>query len=235
VVPSGGEDVPFRLLFQVQQLVQHGLVAESTLARDGFYRSLKPSNRSEEQIMERAQKEMVGSSGYIFRLAKRLAQICQKLRKRLGHKQDWSLFSPDLPPSLVSIRRLEVTPSTILCLGPETAVANRVTRKLAGGDRLLRVTFRDEGGGQLASKALQSEDGKNTRSDLYYRIEAFLRDGFKLGNRRYSFLAFSTSQIREQAVWFLHTPEGGETADQEMAQLGDFRTVKNVGEDPVLA
>jgi RNA-dependent RNA polymerase len=230
VVP-GGRGIPFHLLFQVQQLVQHGLVAESVLARaHGFYRSLMPSNRSEEQIAERALKEMVGSSGYIFRPAERLAQIRRKLRKRLGYKQDRSLFSTSLPPALVSVRRLEVTPTKVLCLGPETGVANRVTRKLAGGDRLMRVTFRDEGGGQLSSKALQSEDGENCRSDLFYRIEAFLRDGFVVGNRRYAFLAFSTSQVREQAVRFLHTPDGGGSADQVRAQLGDFTTLKNVGE-----
>jgi RNA-dependent RNA polymerase len=193
----GGEGVPFHLMFQVQQLVQHGLVAESALARGDFFWLLKPRNRSEEQITERALKEMVGSSAYIFRPVQRLIQIRRKLRKRLGH---WASFSPDLPPSLVSVRRLEVTPTKVLCLGPETAVANRVTRKLAGGDRLMRVTFRDEGGGQLSSKALQSEDGEKSRSALYYRMEAFLRDGFVVGNRRYAFLAFSTSQVREQAV-----------------------------------
>jgi hypothetical protein len=224
----GGEGVPFHLMFQVQQLVQHGLVAESALSRGDFFGLLKPRNRSEEQITDRALKEMVGSSAYIFRPVQRLIQIRRKLRKRLGHLQDWSSFSPDLPPSLVSVRRLEVTPTKVLCLGPETAVANRVTRKLAGGDRLMRVTFRDEGGGQLSSKALQSEDG-DKRSALYYRMETFLRDGFEVGNRRYAFLAFSTSQVREQAVWFLHTPEGGGSADRVRAQLGDFTTVNNVG------
>lgn len=214
----------------MQQLVQHGVVAESALARDArFYAQLLPASRFEEQIAKRALKEMVGSSAYIFRPAERLSEIRRKLRKRFqGVRNDRSLCSTNLPPSLVSVRRLEVTPTKVYCLGPETGLANRVIRKLRGADRLMRVTFRDEGGGQLSSRALQSEESEDKRSDLYHRIEAFLRDGFAVGSRRYVFLAFSTSQVREQAVWF-YAPEGEESADRVRAKLGDFAGINNVG------
>ncbi|GAQ82122.1 RNA-dependent RNA polymerase [Klebsormidium nitens] len=154
----GIRGVLFHLMFQVQQLVQHGVVAESALARDArFYAQLLPASCFEEQIAERALKEMVGSSAYIFRPAERLSEIRRKLRR--GAQRPVALLDKPAPVA---------------------------------------------------------------------RFRQAVR-GFPVGSRRYEFLAFSTSQVREQAVWF-YAPEEEETADGVRKRLGQFEGINNVGE-----
>ncbi|KAI9446032.1 RdRP-domain-containing protein [Lactarius indigo] len=119
-----------------------------------------------------------------------------------------------------------ITPSRILLEGPFKTQSNRVIRRYQNHDptlveRFVRVEFRDED--HLAYRWDGDVDG--TRF-LQRRVGKILREGFEVAGRKFEFLAYSTSSLREHAVWFVspfRDPiEGYVNARIIRASLGDF-------------
>jgi RNA-dependent RNA polymerase len=119
-----------------------------------------------------------------------------------------------------------ITPSRILLEGPYVTQSNRVIRRYQNHDPslvncFLRVEFRDED-----HLAYRWDGSVDSTSFLQQRIGRILCEGLELGGRRFKFLAYSNSSLREHAVWFVanfHDPvEGFVTADRIRASLGDF-------------
>uniref|UniRef100_A0A0G4H0D5 RNA-dependent RNA polymerase n=1 Tax=Chromera velia CCMP2878 TaxID=1169474 RepID=A0A0G4H0D5_9ALVE len=106
------------------------------------------------------------------------------------------------PPShCMKVPRLLVTPLREMALPPETEVSNRVVRHFVSTEGFapfdfLRVAFGDESGAPLF--------GGDAR--LSERVDRLLRDGVSVCGRTYRFLAFSSSQLREQSVWMVCCP-----------------------------
>jgi RNA-dependent RNA polymerase len=136
-----------------------------------------------------------------------------------------------------------ITPSRILLEGPYVTQSNRVIRRYQDHDPslvdfFLRVEFRDED-----HLAYRWDATVNSTGFLRQRIGRILREGLELGGRRFKFLAYSNSSLREHAVWFVadfHDPvEGFVTADIIRASLGDFskllRTPSKYGSRMALA
>ena len=131
-----------------------------------------------------------------------------------------------LAPGHISCHYVIVTPSRILLEGPYTSPSNRVIRHYQDHDptlaeRFIRVEFRDED--HLAFRLYGDAEGL---SFLQRRVGGILRHGFELGGRSFEFLAYSTSSLREHAVWFVspfRDPiEGYVTAEHIRSSLGDF-------------
>lgn len=119
-----------------------------------------------------------------------------------------------------------ITPSRILLEGPFTTQSNRVVRRYHNRDpnlveRFVRVEFRDED--HLTYRWDGDVDGTWF---LQRRVGKILREGFEIAGRKFEFLAYSTSSLREHAVWFVspfHDPvEGDVNAATIRASLGDF-------------
>lgn len=64
---------------------------------------------------------------------------------------------------------------------------------------------------------------------LTERVGGILKHGFELGGRQYEFLAYSSSALREHAVWFMnpfeHPTQGFVCAQRIRDSLGDFTNV----------
>ncbi|KAJ3989755.1 RNA dependent RNA polymerase-domain-containing protein [Lentinula detonsa] len=126
-----------------------------------------------------------------------------------------------------------VTPTRMLLEGPYAGDSNRIIRQYAGyEDHFLRVAFSDE-------------DRMRLRWDREYDGHVFLEEriggllkGFELAGRRFEFLAYSTSALREHSVWFMnpfqhHDPSLGViTAQKIRDSIGDFQVPENVEIDP---
>jgi RNA-dependent RNA polymerase len=119
-----------------------------------------------------------------------------------------------------------ITPSRILLEGPYPTQSNRVIRHYQNHDPTLveyfvRVEFRDED--RLAYRWDYNVDGSLF---LQQRVGGILREGFELCRRRFEFLAYSASSLRDHSVWFVapfHDPvEGVVNAGSIRASLGDF-------------
>ncbi|KAF2292442.1 hypothetical protein GH714_022824 [Hevea brasiliensis] len=154
-----------------------------------------------------------------------LKHICSYKRpvfdahKCLKAVQQWLLKNPKLFKSpkqlddIVEIRRLAITPTRAYCLPPEVELSNRVLRKYKDiADRFLRVTFMDEGLQTINANTLTyyaapivkdiTSNSFSQKTRVFKRVKGILTDGFYLCGRRYSFLAFSSNQLRDRSAWF---------------------------------
>ncbi|TFK34873.1 RNA dependent RNA polymerase-domain-containing protein [Crucibulum laeve] len=132
-------------------------------------------------------------------------------------------------PQVFLCYHVSFTPTHTLLEGPYATQSNRVIRKYKGHEQeFLRVDFRDED---------RTSYGFDRDVDpwevLHERVELLLKEGFSLAGRHFEFLAYSTSALREHAVWFMHrfrysdpekpgSPERWLTAEEVRQDLGDF-------------
>ncbi|KAI7202602.1 RdRP-domain-containing protein [Hortaea werneckii] len=116
-----------------------------------------------------------------------------------------------------------VTPSTIYFSTPVVETSNRVIRKYAeNGDRFLRVKFTDE---RYRGKIKAGDD--KTMSEVLTRIYRTMKNGIKIGDRLYEFLAFGNAQFREHGAYFF-APTHSLTASKMRQWMGDFSEINVV-------
>ena len=116
------------------------------------------------------------------------------------------------------------TPTRMVLEGPYATQSNRVIREYKGyEDHFIRVDFRDEN--RLQYRWDREVDGS---SFVRERVGTTLKHGFVLAGRRFEFLAYSNSALREHAVWFMNPfdlpGKGPITADSIRRSLGNFET-----------
>ncbi|CAA3002890.1 probable RNA-dependent RNA polymerase 1 [Olea europaea subsp. europaea] len=136
-----------------------------------------------------------------------------------------------LDDGLVYVRRVQVTPSKVYFSGPEVNVSNRVLRHYRKDiDNFLRVSFVDEEWDKMYSTDLSpkvASGNENIRTEIYIRILSTLRNGIVIGDKKFDFLAFSSSQLRDNSVW-MFASTATDNADDIRRWMGDFRSIKNV-------
>ncbi|KAI0306234.1 RNA dependent RNA polymerase-domain-containing protein [Multifurca ochricompacta] len=119
------------------------------------------------------------------------------------------------------LARVRAENRKIESLRPPKGTFGAITRDPTLAERFVRVEFRDED--HLPYRWDGNVDGTWI---LQQRVGKILRDGFELSGRRFEFLAYSASSLREHTVWFVapfHDPvEGIVNAESIRASLGDF-------------
>ncbi|CAO2825805.1 unnamed protein product [Amaranthus hypochondriacus] len=196
--------VPFEVIFMLNAVVHKGIINPHQLTERLF-------------DLLRAQSTDVNLAA--------LKHICSYKRpvfdgyKRLKLVQDWLLRNPRLvkEPSklsdIVEVRRLIITPTKAYCIPPEVELSNRVLRQYKDvSDRFLRITFMDEGQQMLNSNVLSyyappivkmmTSNNYLQRTSVFRRVNFLLKQGFLVCGRMYTFLAFSSNQLRDRSAWF---------------------------------
>ncbi|GLT28650.1 hypothetical protein SLA2020_035660 [Shorea laevis] len=152
--------------------------------------------------------------------------------------QEWLLRNPKLfkspkqPDNVVEFRRLAITPTKAYCLPPEVVISNRVLRKYKEvSDRFLRVTFMDEGMQTMNANVLTyyvapivrdlTSNFFPQKTRVFERIKSILSNGFYVCGRQYTFLAFSSNQLRDRSAWFF-AEDGKVTVQGIVAWMGKF-------------
>jgi hypothetical protein len=151
------------------------------------------------------------------------AEACGAIRNG-----DWK--EPSYRKGLFECHRATVTPTSIVLKGPFPDESNRVIRQYAGHhSNFLRVEFREED--RLNFRRDREVDGD---AFLDERIGTILKQGIQIAGRRFEFLGYSSSALREHIVWFMtpfvYTRDGETdfiTADFIRKSLGDFSKVAN--------
>ena len=196
--PPRGLELPYRLLFKVCCLVQTGCLPGPKLD-ENFYQLLNPERYDIaylEQLLEKLYY---------------LKECCYNPHSWLIEQhQSYSAFKKPKPhvvdDDLVHIHRVQVTPTKVYFHGPEVNVSNRVLRNFHDHiDNFLRVSFLEEDWSKMYASDLapRGADGdENTRTKLYSRILSTLRNGITIGSKKFEFLAFSSSQLRENSLWY---------------------------------
>jgi RNA dependent RNA polymerase len=127
---------------------------------------------------------------------------------------------------IVLIHKATVTPTGIFLEGPEPETKNRVIRKYAAHtDFFLRVSFLDEDGDRLRFDKHVSLD------KIYHgRFKGVLSSFIEVAGRKFEFLGFSHSSLREQTCWFMapfvHESEPL-NALGVVARLGNFSGIRS--------
>ncbi|OCH96496.1 RdRP-domain-containing protein [Obba rivulosa] len=126
--------------------------------------------------------------------------------------------------------RLVVTPTTWFLEGPFPERFNRVIRSYRDHqDSFLRVNFVDEN--RLQYRFDREVDGSDF---VRRRVKGLLTEGVTIAGRKFRFLAYSQSALKEHAVWFVKEfiDSTGSRVDAStiIRGLGDFR----VAYDPKL-
>ncbi|XP_010043968.2 probable RNA-dependent RNA polymerase 1 [Eucalyptus grandis] len=227
VLPPAGVALPYGILFKVCSLVQHGYLPWPVLDQN-FFRLVDPRRMDMNVDCIEHALEKLG----------RLKDCCyhpvtwleDQYRRYLGSDRKPTAGTLSLDDGLVYVRRAQVTPSKMYLCGPEVNVSNRVLRNYPGDiDNFLRVSFVDEELDKIYSTDLSPRNSasEERRSGIYKRIVSTLRDGILIGDKRFEFLAFSSSQLRDSSLWMFASREGLTAADIR-EWMGDFRKIRNV-------
>ena len=119
------------------------------------------------------------------------------------------------PPHCAVVRSAIITPTMVYFNTPGIEISNRVIREWSEySDRFLRVRFSEELG---YGKIMSNNGGRNEA--LYDRVKRILRNGIVLGDRKYEFLAFGSSQFREHGAYFF-APTSGLSCQNIRDKLG---------------
>ncbi|KAK0187095.1 RNA dependent RNA polymerase-domain-containing protein [Armillaria mellea] len=137
-------------------------------------------------------------------------------------------FKEKLSPGYLMCCHITVAPTRMILGGPYHTQSNRIIRKYPGfEDHFIRVEFRDEDG--LPYQRDPAVDGILFVDE---RVGGVLTEGFELAGRRFEFLAYSPSALKEHSVWFINPfqyqhPNTNKivwiTADIIRDSIGDFR------------
>nr|CCD74482.1 RNA-dependent RNA polymerase 1 [Arabidopsis halleri subsp. halleri] len=223
VDPPPGFDLPFEILFKLNTLVQNACLPGPALDLD-VYQLLNPKKYNRALIDHCLEKLFhLGESCY------EPARWLRKQYKELSSKGKLPL-SPtiSLDDGLVYMYRVQVTPARVYFSGPEVNVSNRVLRHYSKYiNNFLRVSFVDEDLEKVRSMDLSPRSSTQRRTKLYDRIYSVLRDGIVIGDKKFEFLAFSSSQLRENSAW-MFAPIDGLTSAHIRAWMGDFDHIRNV-------
>lgn len=223
VEPSPGIKVPYRILFKINHMVQNGTLMGPTLDHK-FYRLVSPHFTPINHI-ERALEEMSYLKSSCLNPANWLHEKYQQFQRS---KRVTTSSMISLDSGLVYVHRVQVTPCKVYFYGPEINVSNRVIRHFSEDiDNFIRVSFVDEDCEKMRSTDLSPRSGIEKRTAIYERILSTMRNGMCIGDKEFEFLAFSSSQLRENSAW-MFASRPGLTADDIRKWMGDFRKIRNV-------
>ncbi|XP_024042707.1 probable RNA-dependent RNA polymerase 1 [Citrus clementina] len=226
ISPPHGIKLPFKILFKINSLVQHGCIPGPALDAK-FFRLVDPS-RIKMECIDRALETLFHLRNCCYEPVSCLEEQYTKyvLSGRL-------LNSPAvaLDDGLVYVNKVLVTPSKVYFCGPEISLSNRVLRSYPDEiDNFLRLSFVDEDLDKLYSTVLSpvtSSTNEERHTRIYERVLSTLRNGIVIGDKKFETLAFSNSQVKDNSLWmFASRPEL--TAADIRERMGDFRDIKNV-------
>ncbi|XP_057824218.2 RNA-dependent RNA polymerase 2 isoform X2 [Cryptomeria japonica] len=223
-----GVNLPYEILFQVNSLIHRGILSAPTLCPQFF--DLLNNDKTPALHINLALAELHKFKSICFEPEIWLNNQLNKLRTRHNQLKS-ATISTDI--SIMKFYRALVTPSKVYFLGPELNTSNRVTRQFAEYiDDFLRVSFVDEDWSKLHSTALTAKTefgflARPQKTQVYNRILSTLKDGITIGNKRFEFLAFSASQLRENSVWMFASNDNI-SADSIRKWMGEFNCIRNV-------
>ncbi|KAI8977017.1 RNA dependent RNA polymerase-domain-containing protein [Mycotypha africana] len=118
--------------------------------------------------------------------------------KRMGNRVK---EEKTIPSHCTMLRKVIITPSHIYYQPPTLETTNRVIRHYKDQcDSFIRIQFVDEGFNRVGASGANGDTV--SKNAIYNRIYDVLKRGVQIGKRRFEFLAFSSSQLREQGCWF---------------------------------
>lgn len=181
---------------------------------EGLVRNLSVDGKEAVELVPEV-KELMNSHGKPF-VAKLLRQFSPRAKEFLPEKASSTIVSylksfveefraqgdleADTPsnPNFYASLHVMITPTSMFLSGPFIDQSNRVIRRYsqASQENFLRVEFRDEN--NLQYRFDRDVNGEEFIKD---RVGPIMRDGLVIAGRRFRFLAYSQSALKEHSVW----------------------------------
>ncbi|KAF3945295.1 hypothetical protein ACB098_03G083200 [Castanea mollissima] len=226
VNPPKGFDLPYKILFKVNSLIQHGCLPGQAIDAS-FYRLVDPK-RIKVEYIESALDKLSHVKEYCY---EPVSWLKEQYTKYATSRRLLNTAAISLNDGLVYVHRVQITPSKVYFCGPEVNLSNRVLRNYPKDlDNFLRVSFVDEDLDKLHATVLSScasSANGERQTGIYNRILSTLRNGIVIGGKKFEFLAYSNSQLRENSVW-MFASRTGLTAANIREWMGDFHEIRNV-------
>ncbi|KAL8673583.1 MAG: hypothetical protein Q9168_001981 [Polycauliona sp. 1 TL-2023] len=208
------ESIPplaFPVRYQLEVCISHGYLNEHNLSQE-FIRQLRNLDPIKAQdILE-----------YVANQEKRVFEPMGLFDLKIVKG---SASRPPIPQYCAFVRSATVTPTSVYFNTPTVEISNRVIRYYAEhADRFLRVRFTDE---KVEGKIYSTD--KDTMNEVFTRVKRTLRNGIKVGERLYEFLAFGNSQFRENGAYF-YAPLPHLQAQHIRNWMGDFDEIPYVAQ-----
>ncbi|KAK5117494.1 hypothetical protein LTR85_008879 [Meristemomyces frigidus] len=198
----------FTVRYQLEVCLSHGVLKECNMHPDFIHRLGATEAPMAAKLLEKVAdgKKRYYNPMDVFRLQ---GQATVRSRK--------------IPRYCAMVPAAVVTPSTMYFTTPVMETSNRVIREYRQyGDRFLRVKFTDE---RYMGKVMTG-DG-NTMDEVLTRVYRTMKNGIKIGDRHYEFLAFGNAQFREHGAYFF-SATGIVTADKIRQWMGNFTKINVV-------
>ncbi|KAI8328367.1 RNA dependent RNA polymerase-domain-containing protein [Chlamydoabsidia padenii] len=208
----------FEVLYLLECCITQNYIMERNLD-DGFYKlllKLGPGVSCALLNMIAQEKKRVWNP------TRELESIWNKHKEKVFHQRR-------IPNHCSMLRKVIITPTSMYIQPPSLETTNRVIRHFdAYSDRFVRIQFTDEG-----LTRITAGHKRKTQEAIFDRVYQTLKRGILIGNRRYDYLGFSGSQLREHGCWFFASDDGSSglppmNADGIRAWMGDFSDIKIV-------
>lgn len=130
--------------------------------------------------------------------------------------QDEDEVALTVPEYCISLPRLLITPLAVKVTCFDTEMSNRFVRKFIekqyfSNEAFIRVSIGDENMDNMYSNDLSQQ--------VEERIKDLVLNGITIGMKNYKFLAYSSSQLKEQSLWMV-CPEKGWDVNKMRSSMG---------------
>ncbi|KAI0244863.1 hypothetical protein L0F63_000733 [Massospora cicadina] len=203
--------ITFNRLYLIECLVTNNLLSYRLLTKEFF-----------DLILQAPRQALVQAVEYAWNVREYIPDPLGFFKLQL-QRQIQTAAQVYNPSTHALVRKVVVTPSKVYLLPPIMEESNRVLRTyLKAQDRFLRVNFVDEG-----FNSIHPNTTMNLK--LLKRVADVMELGMTVARRKYEFLAFSSSQLKEHGCWFFSRGKGADgltySAEKIRAELGDFSEI----------
>jgi len=137
--------------------------------------------------------------------------------------EDDTTLPIDIPHFCIEIPRIIITPTRKIVSGFDIEMSNRVLRHFLQSDLIeedfMRITLCDENESKLFGDDFKSPE-------ISKRVEKTIMNGICVNGRKYKFLAYSSSQLKECSVWMVNCSDNDDTVLNIRKWMGDFTEIR---------
>lgn len=193
--------LPWIVAFQMEALFRKAIDFKEAIAL--YPMVLQAIEDEGEEFVASALRNLRNRAEELFdfqdEVAMNVVELFRKIVEELSHEGTFAFPRP-IDGSLYQAFHVNVTPTTMHLDGPFPEQSNRVIRAFGAEhqDCFLRVCFVDESHLQY-----RLDHEIDSREFIKSRIGPLFYNGLKIAGRRFDFLAYSQSALKEHAVWWV--------------------------------
>lgn len=216
--------------FQVESILRSGFIDAKellSLASDIEKAAAERGVKFAADMLQTFKSELRVLPWYTNQSAEQVNSISQCLvhaaRYTIIAQQVPQLAAHDTP---LLVQKVTITPTTMKLSGPDAEQSNRVLRRFSDNiDAFIRVTFADND-----TYSYHYDREIDVPEFVKLTVGGPLRRGITIAGRKFEFLAYSSSALKEHSVWFVTAFRDANgklhNAQSIRDELGDFKKEK---------